>query len=236
MKLAIMQPYFFPYIGYFQLINAADRFILLDDVQYIRHGWINRNRILKPEGPGFSYISLQLASHTSRAMIKDIEVVSENGWKEKIVRQLDHYKKKAPYYKEVLDLLKTCFSCTETNIARFNGWCLQSVCSYIGIHFKTEISSQMNLDYSHVHAPGQWALRICEQLGGTEYLNPCGGMEIFNRKLYQSSNVSLQFMAPQIGEYNQSRGFFEPNLSIIDVLMFNSADETKSLLSKFTYA
>lgn len=235
MKFAIMQPYFLPYIGYFQLINAADRFILLDDVQYIRHGWINRNRILKPEGPGFSYISLPLARHTSKVLIKDIEVAGENGWKEKILRQLDHYKKKAPFYKEVLELVKTCFSCPETNITRFNGWCLQSVCSFIGIDFKIEISSQMSLDYSNVHAPGQWALRICEQLGGNEYLNPCGGMEIFDRNLYQSSNVSLRFMSPQGTEYNQGRGFFEPNLSIIDVLMFNSASETKSLLSKFSY-
>src|ERR1700761_8598999 len=104
MKLAIMQPYFFPYLGYFQLIHHADRFILFDDVQYIRHGWINRNRILKP-AEGHQFIIAPLADHGRDALIKEVYVKDGYDWKEKILRQVEHYKKRAPYYNDVAGLL-----------------------------------------------------------------------------------------------------------------------------------
>src|ERR1700712_1165001 len=145
MKLAIMQPYFFPYLGYFQLINAAERFILFDDVQYIRHGWINRNRMLKPV-EGHQYISVSLDEHNRDTLIKDIKAKEGNEWKDKILRQVEHYKKRSPYYKNVYDLLIKCFAFDETNITKLNGMYLEVVCDYLGISFKSEISSEMNFD------------------------------------------------------------------------------------------
>lgn len=235
MKLAIMQPYFFPYIGYFQLIAAADRFILFDDVQYIRHGWINRNRVLKPEGEGFTYVSVPLEKHDSKTLIREIRTANDAAWKARIIRQLDHYKKKAPYYKPVHELLRTCLSNTETNITLFNGGCLKTTCAYLGIDFTIEVSSAMNLDYSQVHGPGQWALRICEQVGAREYINPSGGREIFDEEEYDASDIRLRFLKPDIRPYDQRRLFFEPNLSMIDIMMFNSAMEIKEMLSAYTF-
>src|ERR1035437_4802284 len=196
MKIGIMQPYFFPYIGYFQLINVVDRFILFDDVQYIRHGWINRNRILKPSD-GHQYITLALSEHNRDTLIRDINVKDGYEWKEKILRQIEHYKKKSPFYTQVQQLLIQCFDSTELNLTQLNGHFLKQVFNYIGIDFKIEISSVMKFDYSNVNDAGEWALRISEQIGATEYINPPGGIELFDKSKFEKSNIKLSFIHPQ---------------------------------------
>jgi hypothetical protein len=232
MRVAIMQPYFFPYIGYFQLISAADRFILFDDVQYIRHGWINRNRILKPVA-GHQYITVPLAGHSRDTLIKDIKVANAADGKEKILRQLEHYKKAAPYYRTVLALIADGFATHYNSIGEMNGHCLKMVCDYIGIDFKIELSSHMNFDYSQVQEAGEWALHMSVQLQATTYINPAGGMELFNRNRFEENNIQLQFLQPGIKEYNQHRPNFEPGLSIIDVMMFNEPAEIRNLLNDY---
>ena len=227
-----MQPYFFPYIGYFQLIQAADRFILFDDIQYIRHGWINRNRILKP-GEGWQYITLPLAAHTRDTLIKDIQSVDASANKEKILRQLQHYKKIAPYYKVVMALLEDCFAAPYNSIVEMNGHYLKAVCDYIGIDFRIELSSQMNFDYTQVQHAGEWALRMSEQLQAAAYINPEGGRELFNREQFEKSNISLCFLQSDLKAYNQRRTNFEPGLSIIDVMLFNEPAEIRNLLNDY---
>lgn len=232
MTIAIMQPYFFPYIGQFQLIHAADRFILCDDVQYIRHGWINRNRVLKPN-EGHYYITVPLAKHSSNEIIRNISVVADGAWKQKILGQVEHYKKRAPFYSNVSGLLRNCFATAETSIAKLNGACLKAVCEYIGIDFTLEVSSEMGLDYSNVNSTDEWAIRICEQLGASEYLNPIGGINLYEKKKFQEHKLGLCFLQPNIRCYNQGRNSFEPSLSILDVMMFNSPDEIKAMLNDY---
>lgn len=232
MKAAIMQPYFYPYIGYFQLIHAADRFILFDDVQYIRHGWINRNRILKP-GEGFQYIIMPLAAHTRDTLIRDIQPADADNNKDKILRQLEHYKKTAPCYKAVRALIGDCFSTHQDTIAGMNGHCLKTTCDYIGLDFKIERSSQMNFDYSQVQDAGEWALKMSEQLQATTYINPPGGKALFNNSKFEASNIQLRFLQPGIKTYSQRRAHFEPALSIIDVMMFNEPAAIKDLLNDY---
>ena len=232
MKIGIMQPYFYPYIGYFQLIQAADRFVLFDDVQYIRHGWINRNRVLKP-GEGFQYIIVPLATHTRNTLIKDIQPADADKNKDKILRQIEHYKKTAPHYKTIRALMGDCFATKQNSIAEMNGDYLKAVCDYIGIDFKIELSSQMNFDYSQVQDAGEWALRMCQQLQVTEYINPAGGMELFDNAKFEKSNIRLRFLQPSLRNYNQRREHFEPGLSIIDVMMFNEPTEIKNLINDY---
>jgi hypothetical protein len=232
MKIAIMQPYFFPYIGYFQLIKASDRFILFDDVQYIRHGWINRNRVLKPAG-GWQYITLPLAAHSRNTLIKDIQAANVTINTGTILRQLQHYKKTAPYYKTVLALLGDCFAGAGNNIAEMNGRCLKAVCDYIGLTFNMERSSLLPFDYSRVQHAGDWALHMSEQLQATEYINPAGGRELFNPAAFEQSNIRLRFLQPGITAYSQRREQFEPGLSIIDVLMFNGPAQVNNLLNEY---
>lgn len=232
MTVAIMQPYFFPYIGYFQLILAADRFILFNDVQYIRHGWINRNRILKPGG-GIQYILMPLAAHARETLIKDIAVADADNNKEKVLRQIEHYKKSAPFFKDVRALLGDCFTTSESNITEMNAGYLKAVCDYIGIAYKIEISSQMNFNYTQVNDAGEWALRMSEQLQATTYLNPPRGKDLFDKAKFEQSNIRLQFLQPALKEYDQRRETFEPGLSIIDVMMFNGPAAIKDLLTDY---
>ncbi len=232
MRVAIMQPYFFPYLGYFQLIKSVDRFILFDDVQYIRHGWINRNRILKP-GEGWQYIIAPLQKHKRQELIKDIQIRTSNEWREKILRQLDHYRKKAPFYNEIIKLTEGCLTSTETSITGFNAECLNLMCRSLRLPFQVKISSEMNFDYSNVNDAGEWALRICEQLEATEYINPPGGKELFDNNKFNASNIKLSFLSPVLEQYNQRRNTFEAGLSIIDVLMFNGIDKTRQMICAF---
>lgn len=229
MKLGIMQPYFFPYIGYFQLIQAVDRFILFDDVQYIRHGWINRNRMLKP-GEGVQYIVAPLQKHHQKEEIKSIRLQEGEDWKSKLLRQLHHYKKPAKHYTQTMALLEACMAVTEVNITRFNAKCLQLVHEHLGLSFTIEISSEMNFDYSNVNDAGEWALRIAEQTKASEYINPAGGSELFDAAKFNRVAIKLSFISPNIVPYDQRRGTFEPALSIIDVLMFNGVDATRKMI------
>jgi hypothetical protein len=232
MKVAIMQPYFFPYLGYFQLISSVDRFVLFDDVQYIRHGWLNRNRILKPE-EGWQYIIAPLQKHKQVELIKDTKLQDGDEWKKKIIRQLDHYKKKAKHFDEVMQLLTYCFSSNETSIAKFNAHCLAIFCKHLQIPFKVEISSEMDFDYSNVKDSGEWALRISEQLKAKEYINPVSGRELFDRNKFINANIKLTFLSSPLDAYNQRRKNFETGLAIIDVLMFNGVEQTRKMINGF---
>ncbi|AXY75556.1 glycine transferase [Paraflavitalea soli] len=233
MKIAIMQPYFFPYIGQFQLINAVDRFILCDDVQYIRHGWINRNRILK-QGEGYQYVIVPVSKHRSQEPIRHIKAVEGGDWKKTILRQIEYYRKKAPYYNAVRQLLCHCLSIEETNITRLNGHCMQAVCAYIGIPFNIEVSSELGLDYSGVFDTGDWALKICGQLGASAYYNPPGGMVLYDKQRFAQSNIHLHFVKPRLREYDQcNNNSFLPGLSIIDVMMFNHPAEIIDMLNEY---
>lgn len=232
MKLAIMQPYFFPYIGYWQLIHAADKFVLFDDAQYMRHGWVNRNRILKPNG-GWQYITVPLKKHSVTELIKNVQVQPQDEWSKLIIRQIAHYKKKARYFDETSELINNILqNQVGLSIAEINFYSIKKICEHLDIKKEIIVSSEQNFDYSNIVDAGEWALRIAEQMGVDEYINPAAGDELFNRDKFSLSNIKLSFLKPQEIEYSQ-RGIFEPSLSIIDVLMFNGIDGTKKLLENY---
>ncbi len=232
MKVAIMQPYFFPYIGYWQLIHAADRFVLFDDAQYMRHGWVNRNRVLKPGG-SWQYILVPLKKHEVTESIKNVHAHPEKEWKELIIAQLAHYKKKARYFDETNELVREIlFSNNEQSIAAINFAIIKKLSACLDLNKEIIQSSEQNFDYSEVGDAGEWALRIAEQMGASEYINPAAGAELFDREKFSSSNIKLSFLKPQEIVYSQ-RGDFEPALSIIDVLMFNGIEGTKELLKHY---
>ena len=233
MKLAIMQPYFFPYIGYWQLIHAADRFVLFDDAQYMRHGWINRNRILKPGG-GWQYILVPLKKHPLTESIKNVKAHSDKQWKELIIGQLAHYKKRARYFDVTNELVKEIlYGNDKQSIAAINFSIIKNVCAYLGMNKEIIQSSEQNLDYANVGDSGEWALRIAEQMGAAEYINPAAGEELFDREKFATSNIDLSFLKSEEVIYSQ-HGIFESFLSIIDVLMFNGIDGTRKSLESYS--
>lgn len=236
MKLGIMQPYFYPYLGYFSLIKNTDKFILFDPVQFIRHGWIERNRILK-QNEGWQYIAVPLMKHDSKEIIKNIKIDNNKNWREKILAQMTHYKRKAPFYRKTIEVLQEGINCNSQDITHLNFNTLKVTCDYLGIDFNCEIFSEMNITINPVNAADEWALNICKSLGASEYWNPPGGKSFFDQDKYFKNNINIKFQQLNIAFYSQRRGVenFEPGLSILDVMMFCSPDEIKNMLDDYVF-
>mgnify|MGYP003369580672 FL=1 len=233
MRLGIMQPYFFPYIGYISLIKHTDLFILLDDVQFIRHGWIERNRILKPGGGGWNYIAVPLKRHHRETPIREIRINNEIEWKQKIKAQLVCYKR-APYYRQVTGMLEEVFAEEYQDITSLDQMALRKTCEYLHIDTPIEVCSRMNLDFELAKYADEWALNICKAIDGVdEYWNPIGGMTFFDRSKYSGAGIDLKFMDMKLKEYGQFQGRFEKGLSILDVMMFEPAEHINEMLEGY---
>lgn len=227
-----MQPYFFPYVGYLSLAKHTDQFILFDVVQFIRHGWIERNRILK-QNDGWLYIKVPLQKHSRDTHIKDVRIDNDQDWRNIIYAQLVSYKKTAPYYKQVVALMHEILDNDYEDIVSLNKTALEKICEYLGINKKFEVFSKMNLPIETPTAPDEWALNICKALGDVdEYWNPPGGQEFFNKTKYDNAGIDLKFQKVNIEQYDQKRPF-EAGLSIVDVLMFNSPERVNEMLDNY---
>ena len=230
MKLGIMQPYFFPYLGYFDLIYQTDRWIVFDTVQYIRHGWINRNRVLHPK-KGWLYIIVPV-KYSRDTLIMAVRIADDGKWKKRILGQLQHYKKKAPFYVQTIHLVEECLEIEESFVSRLNVRILEKVCSVLGIKFDYQFFSEMKLELGPINGPGDWALRISQVLGATEYVNPPGGAALFSPEEFRSAGIKLTIRQIPPMEYQCDGYEFIPNLSIIDVLMWNEPEKVKEYLEK----
>jgi hypothetical protein len=233
MTVGIMQPYFFPYIGYFQLINIVDKWIVFDTPQYIRHGWINRNRILKPDGKDWQYINIPLKKHERDEVILNIEASVTEDWKSKIISQLDHYKKKAPHYYKTIEVVKESLQIPSSNIVDINISTMKNVCAYLDIKFNYEVYSKMNITHETPENAGEWALYISKAIGAKTYINPPGGRDIFEKEKYDEMGIDLKFIESKLLPYPQKNESFIAGLSIIDVMMFNSKDEIADHMKSF---
>jgi hypothetical protein len=229
--LGIMQPYFFPYIGYFQLIGAVDQFVVHDDIQWIKGGWINRNRILVNGQPQYITLPLQKAASSlninQREFSPDIEEE-----KKRTLRQIEGAYRKAPYFKPVYSLLTRCFALQERNVSRFVVHSLHECCDYLGIHTPFRLSSE--LDKHNELAGEERVLDINRVVGASHYINPIGGTEIYNKAHFTERGLRLSFIRARETPYRQfGEGTFVPFLSIVDVMMFNSEQEIVGLLKEY---
>ncbi len=228
-----MQPYFLPYLGYFSLINYVDFFIIFDVVQFKRHGWIERNRILSSGKDGWNYIKVPLKRHSQKTLIKDIEIRDDENWRNKILGQLSYYKKKADYYDDVLSLIYRIFEFKTDTIVELNNFSLKLICDYLEIDTEISIFSNMNISIDPPNMPDEWALNISKAMNATEYVNPPGGKDFFSPIKYSRQNIQLKFLRSKLHPYSQKQEKFEQGLSIIDVMMFNSVDKIKEMLNEF---
>ncbi len=229
MKLGVMQPYFFPYLGYFSLIRHSDRLILLDTVQFMRHGWIERNRILKPDA-GWQYVAVPLEKHGVTTPIQQISIRSDEDWRGRILRQLDHYRTKAPFYRETVDLVESALAIETDSITTLNRHALEQTCRYLRLPLRVDVWSEMGLPIDDVTHAGEWALNISKALNADEYINPSGGVAIFREEEFASAGIALRFLSNNLTPYDQRRDNFEAGLSIIDVLMFNEPQQALTLI------
>ena len=229
MILGVMQPYFFPYLGYFDLINYADNWIVFDKVQYIRHGWINRNRILHPK-KGWQYIIVPLKKHGRSTVVKDIKVSDDQKWRSCILGQINHYKKHAPYYHETYSLVSESLTIQETSLSRLNVAIMNKICNYLQIPFNPKYFSEMDLGQLDIECPGDWAFYISQALGASEYVNPPGGIELFDPAKFAEVGIKLTIRNMHPLVYTCYGYEFIADLSIIDVLMWNSPNKVKHYL------
>jgi len=233
MIVAIMQPYFFPYIGYFQLIRYADRFIAFDTPKFIRHGWIERNRIMSPKNVTL-YIKVPLEKHSSDTPIKEIRINNAEAWQDKLLAQLGHYKKKAPFFGAVVRCMEEVFAYSGDSITDLNVHALAVVCRYLGLDFDYEVFSRMEIELPEVQAPDEWALNIAGAIGAIEYVNPPGGVDFFDPEKYIRKGIKLTFLRPRLREYSQFPPGFISGLSIVDVMMFNPPEIIAEMLDDYT--
>lgn len=226
MKLAIMQPYMFSYIGYFQLINVVDTFVLFDDVNFISKGWINRNNILL--NGTRHLITLELRSPSIFKHINQIEVGKNS---HKILSTIYHAYAKAPHFKKVFPFIEDCLLQEEQNLAAFVAYCIKAVAKYLNLETSFVLSSDLRKNNSQ---KGQdKVISICHLLSASHYINPIGGIELYSGDTFEKENIKLSFLRSRNIVYKQFNNEFVPNLSIIDILMFCPAEAIQAFLKEY---
>lgn len=233
MKLAIMQPYLFPYIGYFQLINLVDKFVVYDDVNFIKKGWINRNYILVDGKPYLFSLPLNNQSQFSKINKIYINSILFDSWKKKTLRTLEQSYKKAPFFKEIYSLVENILNIgyKETDISVIATKSFIELSKYLDIKTEFVITSAI---YENQELSGkERIIDICKKENALHYINPIGGKDLYDLDYFKENGLELSFIKAMPIKYNQFKNEFAPYLSIIDVLMFNSIEETKLLLNKY---
>lgn len=227
MDLAIMQPYFFPYLGYFQLARSVDTFVLYDDVQFVKRSWINRNFILSREDK--ERITLNVKGGSQNRLINQVGV-GEN--KSKILETIRWKYSKAPYFKMAYPVVEEAIALDEPNLAMFLGYGVERICSYLGIRPAWHWSSDLEKDPSLKGKDK--ILDICQRLGANHYINLPGGRHLYDRNEFEGQGIKLSFIEPGNLRYEQYGERFVPNLSVIDAMMFNNPEQLAYMLSDYS--
>lgn len=230
MTLAIMQPYLFPYIGYWQLINAVDTFVIYDNIQFSKKGWFHRNNILLNGEKKLFSMPLKKDSDSLNVVNRLISNEADNEII-KIIRQIENTYKKAPYFIDVFPLIKEIFQNNEKNLFKYIYNSVIKVCNYLDINTEIVISSTVNIDH-HLKSQDK-VIALNKALYATKYINPIGGIELYNFEDFKKENIELQFLESNVPEYKQFSNEFIPYLSIIDIMMFNRKDEIKEMLKEY---
>lgn len=229
MKLAVMQPYFFPYLGYFQLINAVDKFVFYDDVNYIKGGWINRNNILlKKSG---KLITLTLLASSSNKNINEIVIGNRSS---KVLKTIKQAYAKAPYFYKGFPIIEEIFNVIKpgTLISEIAGLSIVSVSNYLELKVKFEYSSEKYSDTKGMDKAVR-LLEICKRNIADIYINATGGIGLYTKERFRNDNINLYFIYNHVKEYKQFNNDFIPYLSIIDIMMFNSAEQINTMLNNY---
>jgi hypothetical protein len=228
MKLAVMQPYFLPYLGYFQLMAAVDKFVVYDDVNFIKRGWINRNRILLNGQEHLFVIPLRRASQNQR--INEVALARDRPWRQKLLTTFRHAYRRAPQFYEIFPVISEIVNYPEESLNEYLHNSLRRIKSFLGIGAEVVRSSAI---YENRSLKGQERiLDICRQEKASVYFNLSGGKQIYDQELFRANGITLRFLEPPQISYEQFGAPFLPSLSIVDVLMFNAV---KKIQSEFLY-
>jgi hypothetical protein len=230
MKVAIMQPYFFPYIGYFQMINAVDKFVFYDDVNYIKRGWINRNKILVNGKDAL--ITVPLIKASQNKLINEIDLSFDDRQKNKMLSTIELAYKKAPFFNQVIGVIEKSVNSNKTTIGDYAANTVITMCNYLMIDTEFDFSSKLTPESKGMDKADR-LIYITKNLGANQYINAIGGQELYNKDYFANNDLDLKFIKPLGVDYPQFNASFIPWLSIIDVLMFNSPSKVRQLLSLY---
>lgn len=227
MTVAIMQPYLFPYIGYWQLINAVDTFVIFDDVNFIKKGYINRNSILLNNNP--YQFTLELSKVSQNKLINEVFIGSN---KQKILKTIQRAYAKAPYFEESFEVINKILSNEENNLSKYIEFSLKTISQYLDIPAKFILSSEIE---KNNNLKGQVKIiDICKKIKASKYINAIGGQELYDKEIFKKENIELQFLKSNPIKYKQFNNTFIANLSIIDIIMFNQKQDIKSYLNNYS--
>lgn len=229
MIVGIMQPYFMPYIGYFQLINAVDVYVIYDDVNYIKGGYVNRNSILVENKP--TYINVELKKASQNKHINEIEVTNNIKHNKKLIKTIERSYKKAPYYEIVYKMFCDIMNREYSNLAEINVYSIKKICEYLGINTKIILSSDIDKD-NNLRAQEK-IIDICKRLKANKYYNAIGGRKLYDTDKFLKNGIELKFIRTRNIVYKQYKNEFIKNLSILDVMMFNSIKQIKEDLNMY---
>jgi hypothetical protein len=230
MRAAIMQPYIFPYLGYFQLIQSVDVFVFYDDVNFIKRGWVNRNKILIQNQE--KLISFPCIKASQNKLINDVEVDLENKAYKKLLNSIYYAYKKAPYFEEVMPLITEVFKSDSKNIADLCIASIKMVRDYLSLSTELKRSSEEFTATQNLPAADR-LIAISKKIGAEIYINSLGGKALYTKGYFAKNQLNLEFLQPKLPEYEQFSEPFIPSLSIIDVLMFNSKQDVLKMLSVY---
>lgn len=228
MTLAIMQPYFFPYIGYWQLLSAADTFVIYDDVNFIKQGYINRNSILANNKK--QNITLEVMGASSNKLINEVQVGKNV---KKLLKGIDQAYKKAPEYENIFPLIQNILENPEKNLSKFLANSIQKISAYLNID--TQIIYSSDLEKNNSLKAQDKVLDICQQLNVSHYINTIGGQDLYSKEAFKAKNIELDFIRTNLIEYKQFKHEFVPYLSIIDIMMFNSKNDIQNMLNHYKF-
>lgn len=231
-KVAIMQPYLFPYLGYFQLIRSANHFVLYDDVNYIKQGWVNRNNILNAGKSSMFTVPLRKAS--SFQMINEVQIDRNlySKWLKKFNKSIEQSYSKAPYYFEVKSLIDEVFGVQTSSISELASTSIIKAIEYLGIEVELFESSKSFSETKGLNRELR-IIEICKALNCNHYINAANGVELYDKEGFKKQGMKLSFIQNNIKPYQQFKGDFIPSLSIIDLMMFNSKRELNIMIDDF---
>jgi hypothetical protein len=230
-RLAIMQPYFFPYLGYFQLMAAVDRFIFYDDVAFIKQGWINRNRILVDSAPKYMTVPIMHRSSWTRICDTLVHQESYSSWRERTMKTLQFAYRSAPNRGPTLEIIREVLEQPAGSIADLAIRSCLCVCSRLGIDTETAIASRRCAS-TDLNGEAR-ILAICRREQARTYVNLPGGRGLYSGEAFAAAEVRLLFLRPTLAEYPQMATVFHGGLSVVDVLMWNSFADVMTLLEDF---
>ncbi|HLL95413.1 MAG TPA: WbqC family protein [Spirosoma sp.] len=229
MTLAIMQPYFLPYIGYMQSMSAVDTFVLYDDVAFINRGWINRNKLLINGQEHLFTVPLKEASQNKR--INEVKLADDLKWRSKLLKTIEQGYRKAPYYGTVMPITEKIINFTTDSVADLVHNSLVEVNQYLGLTTRLVASSSV---YGNVQLKAQERiLDICRQEGATRYINPIGGTELYDKPTFSQAGIELNFIKAKRVDYPQFTNDFIPWLSVLDALMFCDVPAVQAMLGAY---